>query len=84
MKPLPDRRRATQELYDALERNELSLQQASKRMRRIVGLSQSSYAKLVGISTQALMDFERGTSNPTLQTLERIARPFGLRVCYRR
>ena len=83
MKALPDRREATLALYEALERGELGLPEASKRMRRIVGMSQAAYAKLVGISTQSLMDFERGRGNPTLKTLEAIARPFGLRVCFR-
>lgn len=84
MKPLPDRRLATQELYDALERGELSLQQACRRMRRILGLPQPAYARLIGISAQTLMDFERGKGNPTLETLEAIARPFGLEICFRR
>ena len=84
MRPLPNRRQATLDLYDALERNELSLEEASRRMRRILGLSQSAYAELIGISAQALMDFERGRGNPTLKTLRAIARPFGLEVCFRR
>lgn len=84
MRPLPNRRQATLELYDALDRDELTLQQASRRMRRILGLSQPAYAALVGISAQALMDFERGKGNPTLKTLEAIGRPFGLEVCFRR
>lgn len=84
MKPLPNRREATLELYASLERGELSLQQACRRMRRILGLSQPAYAKLIGISAQALMDFERGKGNPTLATLRAIGRPFGLEVCFRR
>ena len=42
-------------------------------MRRILGLSQSAYAELVGISAQALMDFERGRGSPALKTLRAIA-----------
>lgn len=84
MKPVANRREKTQELYDALEGGELSLQEACKRMRRIVGMTQASYAKLIGISAQALMDFERGKGNPTLKTLRAIGRPFGLEVCFRR
>ena len=84
MRPLPHRREATLALYEALERGDLGLPEASKRMRRIVGMSQPAYAKLIGISTQSLMDFERGKGNPTLRTLEAIARPFGLSVCFRR
>ena len=84
MKPLSNRREATLELYEALERGELSLQEVSKRMRRIVGMSQPAYAKLIGLSTQALMDFERGKGNPTLKSLQAIGRPFGLELGYRR
>lgn len=84
MKPVANRREATQALYDALERDELSLRHASRRMRRILGLPQPAYAKLIGISAQTLMDFERGKGNPTLETLEAIGRPFGLHVCFRR
>lgn len=84
MKRLPDRRAATMALYEELERGDLSLEDASRRMRRIAGLSQAAYAELVGISAQALMDFERGRSNPTLKTLRAIGRPFGLDVGFRR
>lgn len=84
MKPLPNRREATMELYAALERNELSLEDACRRMRRILGMTQSAYAGLVGISTQTLMDFERRKGNPTLGTLRAIGRPFGLQVGFHR
>jgi transcriptional regulator with XRE-family HTH domain len=84
VKPLPNRREATLALYEALERGELSLAETCRRMRRILGLTQAAYAELVGISAQALMDFERGKSNPTLKTLDAIARPFGLEVGFRR
>ena len=84
MKPLPNRREATLALYQDLEEGSISLQEASKRMRRIIGKSQTEYAKLIGISTKSLMDFERGVSNPTLKTLEAIGKPFGLEVGYRK
>jgi DNA-binding XRE family transcriptional regulator len=84
MKPVANRRQATLELYAALEEGTLSLQEASKRMRKIVGMSQTEYAELIGISAQALMDFERGKGNPTLKTLRAIGRPFGLDVGFRR
>lgn len=84
MKPLANRREATLDFYASLERGELSMQQASRRMRRILGLSQPAYAKLVGISAQSLMDFERGKGNPTLETLRAIGRPFGVEVLFRR
>ncbi len=49
-------------------------------MRRITGLTQPEYARLVGVAPRALIDVERGVANPTLETLEKIGRSFGLRV----
>ena len=49
-------------------------------MRKIVGMTQPKYAQLIGIAPRVLMDIERGHSNPRLDTLEKLAKPFELRV----
>lgn len=49
-------------------------------MRKIVGMTQPKYAQLIGIAPRVLMDIERGHGNPRLDTLEKLAKPFGLRV----
>lgn len=82
MKRPTDSVAARRELYEALRLGALDLRQASKRMRRVVGLSQTDYAKLIGIAPRVLIDFERGAGNPTLQSLERIGKPFGLEVVF--
>ena len=69
-------------LREAMQRGEVDLRQALRTARRIMGLSQTRYAELVGVAPRALMDFERGVGNPTLHTLERLGRPFGFRVSY--
>jgi DNA-binding XRE family transcriptional regulator len=51
-----------------------------RRMRKITGLTQPEYAKLIGIAPRVLIDIERGVGNPTLKTLNKIAEPFGLRI----
>ncbi|MCE8014154.1 helix-turn-helix transcriptional regulator [Billgrantia desiderata] len=48
--------------------------------RDVLGLSQEAYAKLVGISRRTLSDLERNRANMTLDTMNRVYRPLGLRV----
>jgi len=67
--------------YDDLDEGRLTnLPATVRRMRKITGLTQTEYAKLVGIAPRVLMDLERGVGNPTLRSLEKLAAPFGLRV----
>lgn len=72
-----------QQFYEQLIAGELSLPKASKRMRELINLDQDEFAKLVGVSPRTLKDFEAGRGNPTLVTLQKIAKPFGLNVMFR-
>jgi DNA-binding XRE family transcriptional regulator len=65
---------------DLDERNLSDLFDTIRRMRKITGLTQPEYAKLIGIAPRVLIDIERGVGNPTLKTLNKIAEPFGLRI----
>jgi DNA-binding XRE family transcriptional regulator len=68
-------------LYDDLDRGLLSIGEATRRMRKIVGMTQTEYAeRILKIYPRVLMEIERNRGNPTLETLEKIARPFGLTV----
>ena len=50
-------------------------------MRKISGMSQPVYAeRIVGISTRILAEIERDEGNPTVETLNKIGRPFGYSV----
>ena len=50
-------------------------------MRMIAGMSQKDYAqRIVGIATRILAEVELDQGNPTLETLNKIGRPFGYRV----
>lgn len=80
MKPAADSVAARQEILDALERNELDLREALKRLRRAMGLTQKRYAELIEVAPRVLIDFERGVGNPTLESLQAMGRPFGLEV----
>ena len=68
------------ELYDGIKNNSWTLAESLKRMRKIVRMTQVEYARLVGVAPRIVIDLERGVGNPTLASLEKLGRPFGL-VC---
>ncbi len=49
--------------------------------RDVLGLNQNDYAKLVGISRRTLSDMEGDKGNVTLEVMNRVFRPLGLKVC---
>jgi len=52
-------------------------------MRKILGMNQKEFAqKIAKVSPRILSEFESGSGNPTLATLEKIALPFGLKVTF--
>ena len=72
---------AKQALIKALQSGELSIGQAVKRMRQITGMNQKEYAKhIIGITPRILAEIERDQANPTVETLNKIGRPFGFSV----
>lgn len=83
MKKAKDPTAARIALYDDLEAGRIDMAEAIRRARRIIGMSQTQYAELVGVAPRALMEFERRRGNPTLKTLRRVGAPFGLIPCYR-
>ena len=69
------------ELRKALREGRLSIGQTVREMRRLTGLTQKEYAERVDkVFPRVLMEIERGTANPTLETLERLAKPWGWKV----
>ena len=78
-----DIRQEKDALYADLERGVLTLGQATRRMRKIIGVTQAEYAtRVLKIYPRVLMDLENDRGNPTLETLEKVAKPFGLKVAF--
>lgn len=73
---------AREKFYTQIANHELSLAAAVKSMRAIVGMTQPQYAKFVGVAARIIIDVERGVANPTLETLRKIGRPFGLNILF--
>ncbi|BDT69092.1 hypothetical protein os1_32800 [Comamonadaceae bacterium OS-1] len=67
-------------LYAAAPTGEMSLGQSVRAMRKISGLTQAEYAAHRNVSLQALRQIERDQGNPTVDTLNKLAQIFGLRV----
>lgn len=59
---------------------ELRFPEAVVEMRHAIGFSQAEFAKLFKLTTRQIAEIERGEANPTAQTIEKIARAFGLQI----
>lgn len=77
-----ERRKVRETLADRLAAGELSIGESVRLMRLATGMTQIQYAKLVGIDLRVLAAVERGEGNPRLDTLEKLARPYGLMVSF--
>ncbi|MBS9402484.1 helix-turn-helix domain-containing protein [Halomonas sp. TRM85114] len=83
MKPRsqPDREAALLFLLEQFYADELTEGQLLRALRRdVLGLSQTDYASLVGISRRTLSDLEGDKSNITLAVMNRVFKPLGLKV----
>lgn len=68
-------------LVEAINNNELTLGEAVRRMRKITGMNQKVYAeRIVGIAPRILAEIERDSGNPTVETLNKVGRPFGYTI----
>ena len=70
-----------EELYLDLNKGNLGIREATRKMRKILGMTQKEYAKrIANVSPRIIAELENGLGNPTLATLEKIASPLGLSV----
>ena len=65
--------------YDALV-PEFSLMQAMIDARKSSGLTQKQLSERTGIAQSDISKLESGNGNPSLRTLERLAKGMGMRV----
>ena len=65
--------------YDALE-PEFAIMQALMDARRESGLTQKQLSELTGIAHADISRLERGEGNPSLHTLQRLAKGLGRQI----
>ncbi|NIF72976.1 helix-turn-helix transcriptional regulator [Burkholderia sp. Ap-962] len=69
-------------LPERLARERPDIASAARWIREAIGLNQEEFAELVGLSKPLVARLERGEANPTLDTLNAIGKPFGLRIAF--
>lgn len=80
-KPSREEQNALREsFYEQIAGGGLTLPEAVKAMRKMTGLTQAEFAAHRGVSRRVIQDIERGTGNPSVDSLNSIAKLFGLRV----
>jgi DNA-binding XRE family transcriptional regulator len=75
-----DKRNVRETIADRLAAGEVTMGEAVRLMRLAVGMTQANYAKMVGVDIRVLIDVEKGQGNPRLDSLEKIAKSYGLAV----
>jgi DNA-binding transcriptional regulator YiaG len=75
------RRAILDEIQAGLQDASISMGQAVRRLRHeVTGLKQEQFAAMCKISLRTLRQLELDEGNPTVQTLNGVFRPFGMRV----
>jgi len=76
------RRDIMQDIEDGLASGELSMGDAVKAIRtRLYDMSQTHYARFMGISDKTLRDIEKGNTDPRLSIIKKLLESGGLRLC---
>lgn len=68
------------EFFMAMPASPLELGEMVRTLRRFSLLTQAEFANKVSIGLKVLKEIEAGRGNPTVETLNKIGRPFGLGV----
>jgi DNA-binding XRE family transcriptional regulator len=66
--------------YERVGQGDMTIPEAMKAMREMTGLTQAEFAAHRGVSRRVIQDIERGTGNPTVDSLNSVAKLFGLQV----
>jgi XRE family transcriptional regulator, regulator of sulfur utilization len=68
------------QLTESVPRAGTDIPKLLRTMRLIARKSQAEYAKLCGVAPRVLADIESGKGSPTVETVEKLLKPFGFRV----
>ena len=68
-------------LIEKIPKAQLTLGEATREMRLLLGMTQEEYGRqVIGLSRKTVSAIENDSHNPELETLKKIAKPFGLSV----
>lgn len=81
MTELFKRKALLDEVQRGLQDGSLSFGAAIARLRQeILGVPQADFARMCGIAPRTLAQLEKGSSTPTIATLDALLAPFGLQM----
>lgn len=77
----PEQQRSLRQDFDARARKgDLLVADAIREMRRILMMTQAEFGQAFRLTVRRISELENGRANPTVETLERLGRPFGMSV----
>lgn len=68
------------QFIEAVEDGGLPIGAAVREARLSLDMTQAAFGEKFGLTRRQVNEIENGTANPTVKTLSRIARPFGMTV----
>ncbi len=82
LKPLTkmEKRQRREEIFRKAASGELRFPDAVRDLRKSLGMTQAVFAEKFGLTRVQVIELESGRANPTLETLQKIGRPFGFQV----
>lgn len=80
MKNPEKRQKLREELYKSLNSDGVSISQAVKQLRKIMGKSQPEFAEFVSISLSVLRKIEQDAGNVTMHTIKKVLGKFDLEL----
>ena len=79
--PTPDEiRERRRKLHGDIESGGLHAAEAVRRMRDALGMTQARFGQVFKLTARQVWEMEAGRANPTLETLNRIGKPFGFQA----
>ncbi len=75
-----DREALRRRFYEQVDSNQMTLAEAIRGFRKMLGKNQREFAKYVGIPPRTIMAVEQGKGNPTLKTVAKLLRGTGLEI----
>lgn len=78
-----DQRRIVKEtIAEKLASGAITMGEGVRLMRLSVGMTQAQYAEMAGVDIRILAAIEKGEGNPRLDTLQKLATPYGFAVSF--
>ncbi|MGQ5524187.1 helix-turn-helix domain-containing protein [Chitinimonas sp. PSY-7] len=65
--------------YEAVAAGRLTIPDTIRSMRGMLGVTQKQYAKMVGVSEEAIRRIEQSRMNPTAEMMDTLGKPFRLK-----